>query len=464
MALSDRSRWTLSVSELNEYVRRSLAADPMLRSVRLRGEISGLKRHSSGHMYFTLKDEGARVAAVMFRQQAMGLDFRPAEGQQVVAEGSVSLYAAAGQYQLYVERMEPEGQGDLFRRFEQLKDRLLREGLFDPSLKKPLPVYARRIGIITSPTGAVVHDIETVAARRDPTVELVLCPVNVQGAQAAGEIARAIARMDGRGFDVLIVGRGGGSLEDLWAFNEEIVARAIYACRTPVISAVGHEVDFTIADFAADVRAATPSVAAELAVADRAELGRMLDEKRARLDRALSGRVERAEARLTRAQARLEAAGPQRRVELSGVRLEALISRLGRVPQMLLGGREALLRRREAELGRLSPAGRVDYCARELEQLSARLRRAAEGGLSARERGLEALNARLGALSPERVLERGYAIVTVEGAAVTDARRVQPGDMLGVRMKGGTVSALAIGINEERAEEEYGKDSEKARV
>ena len=289
MALSDRSRWTLSVSELNEYVRRSLAADPMLRSVRLRGEISGLKRHSSGHMYFTLKDEGARVAAVMFRQQAMGLDFRPAEGQQVVAEGSVSLYAAAGQYQLYVERMEPEGQGDLFRRFEQLKDRLLREGLFDSSLKKPLPVYARRIGIITSPTGAVVHDIETVAARRDPTVELVLCPVNVQGAQAAGEIARAIARMDGRGFDVLIVGRGGGSLEDLWAFNEEIVARAIYACRTPVISAVGHEVDFTIADFAADVRAATPSVAAELAVADRAELGRMLDEKRARLDRALSG-------------------------------------------------------------------------------------------------------------------------------------------------------------------------------
>lgn len=463
MAWNDPGDWTLSVSDLNEYVRKSLSADPMLRSLKLRGEISGLKRHSSGHMYFTLKDEGARIAAVMFRQQAQGLDFRPADGMRVVAHGSVSLYAAAGQYQFYAESMRPDGQGDLFLRFEQLKDKLLREGLFDQSLKQPLPMRARSVGIVTSPTGAVVHDIQTVAARRDPTVKLTLCPVNVQGAAAAGEIARALMRMDKQGFDVLIVGRGGGSLEDLWAFNEEIVARAIAACKTPVISAVGHEVDFTIADFAADVRAATPSVAAELAIADRAELMRMLDERRMRLDRAMSGAIERAQARLERASARLEAQGPRGQLELIRVKLDAMDERLHAARARFMDGAQARVRELSGALARLSPAPDVTRRLRDVGLLSERLHAAAVRGLDERARHVDALGGRLDALDPEAVVARGYAIVTVGGRALSDAGSVSPGDMLDVRMRGGTVSALAISIDES-AEVSDGKGTEAPRV
>ena len=395
MALSDRSRWTLSVSELNEYVRRSLAADPMLRSVRLRGEISGLKRHSSGHMYFTLKDEGARVAAVMFRQQAMGLDFRPAEGQQVVAEGSVSLYAAAGQYQLYVERMEPEGQGDLFRRFEQLKDRLLREGLFDPSLKKPLPLLPRGIGIVTSSTGAVVHDICTVTWRRNPAMPLYLCPVKVQGEGAAKEIAAAIRRLDRMPeAEVLIVGRGGGSMEDLWPFNEEIVARAIAACQTPVVSAVGHETDFTIADFAADMRAPTPSAAAELCAQPREALLDEIDQQAERMERCLTLAFSDAETRLKQAETRLKAREPEQLLSRYGLRLENVRQRL-----------ESAVSQR-------------------MQQTEARLRHA---------------EARLRSSGPQETLRRGYAVALKDGRLLKSAANAAAGDPVRLMLQDGSL-------------------------
>ena len=282
--------WVLSVEQLGEYVRRHLAGDPLLRAVRVRGELSGFKRHTSGHLYFAIKDEKARVQCVMFRQNALSLDFEPRDGQMVVVSGSASLYVASGAFQLYCQGMRREGAGELFLRFEALKEKLSREGLFDPARKRPLPLLPRRVGIVTSPTGAALRDMVRVARRRDPGVDILLCPAQVQGAAAAGEIVAALEALNRHGgCDVILVGRGGGSMEDLWPFNEEKVARAIAASRIPVVSCVGHETDFTIADFVADVRAATPSMAAELVVPVRSELLRGLDQLQARLNRAQLG-------------------------------------------------------------------------------------------------------------------------------------------------------------------------------
>ncbi len=291
--------WALSVSELNEYVRLKLAGDPMLRQVSVRGEISGFKRHVSGHLYFTLKDDSARVNCCMFRSAASTLNFRPEDGFTVVATGSAGLYAASGSYQLYVESLRREGAGDLFMRFEELKRRLAAEGLFDASVKKPLPLTPRAIGVVTSKTGAAFRDIIRVARARNPLIDIIIAPCSVQGTTAANEIAAAVEMLDRSGkADVILCGRGGGSVEDLWAFNEEAVARAIYACKTPVISCVGHETDFTIADFVADVRAATPSNAAELAVCDVSETRAALVGMRARLSGAVKSAQRRKRDRL----------------------------------------------------------------------------------------------------------------------------------------------------------------------
>ena len=283
--------WALSVTELNEYVRRQLAGDPMLRALRVRGELSGFKRHVSGHLYFSLKDEGGRVQCVMFRQNAIGLTFQPQDGMRVVASGAASLFVRDGAYQVYVSGMAREGVGDLYLRFEQLKKKLAGEGLFDPARKRELPLLPRSIGVVTSRTGAVLRDIVRVAHRRNPRLSIVLAAAAVQGEGAAQEIADGIDRLNQVGVDVILCGRGGGSIEDLWAFNEEPVARAIAACSAPVISAVGHEVDVTIADLVADYRAPTPSAAAERAVPDHASLSRETDALRTRMLRAVDWRV-----------------------------------------------------------------------------------------------------------------------------------------------------------------------------
>lgn len=255
------------VSVINLYVKRILSVDPILSDVMISGEISNFKRHSSGHLYFTLKDAAGAIDAVMFASDARGLRFFPVNGDEVVVRGSVSLYEKTGKYQVYVRSMKKSGSGDLYLAFEQLKQKLEREGLFDPGHKKPIPAFPRKIGIVTSPTGAAIEDIMQISRRRFPGVRLVLYPARVQGEGAAATIVQGIRRLDRiPDVDTIIVARGGGSIEDLWAFNEEITARAIFACRTPVISGVGHETDFTIADFVSDLRAPTPSAAAELSV------------------------------------------------------------------------------------------------------------------------------------------------------------------------------------------------------
>ena len=256
-----------SVRELTAMVKERLTSDPRLAGVAVLGEISNFKHHSSGHMYFTLKDEHSRLRCVMFRRENMRLRFRPADGQAVIAKGDVSVYEAAGDYQLYVREMVPAGHGELALAFEQLKQKLAAEGLFDEERKRPLPVLPRRIGVVTSPEGAALRDIISVTRRRFPNMPILLAPAVVQGEEGPDSVVRAIRLMNEHGgVDVLIVGRGGGSLEDLWTFNDERVARAIAASRSPVIAAVGHETDFTIADFVADKRAPTPSAAAEMGV------------------------------------------------------------------------------------------------------------------------------------------------------------------------------------------------------
>lgn len=392
--------WILDVTTLNDYVADSLAADPVLRSMRLRGEVSNFKAYPSGHWYFTLKDDRCRVSCVIFRTHAMRMSFRPADGDQVILHGSVRLYQEGGTYQFVADSMRPEGVGSLYRQFELLKAKLQREGLFDQERKRVLPVRPRKIAVVTSEAGAVLHDICRVAGRRDPGVPIVLVPTAVQGDGAAAQIAEAIERAGRLPLvDVLIVGRGGGSMEDLWAFNEEIVARAIAACPVPVISAVGHETDFTIADFVADVRASTPSNAAEMAVPDRSEVIAALRMMRRRFDQNAQQAYDRARLRLLAVQKQLESVRPDRQMQETLRRLSLDRARLDAAMERLL----------DSGMPRVAMA-------------SIRLDNAMDALLRRYEERLRRDRTRLEALSPMRVLERGFALVTDGSRVVSSAK------------------------------------------
>lgn len=403
----------LTVSQLNRYVHALLDEDAHLRGVFLRGEISNLRHYErSGHYYLSLKDESAVVRAVLFRSSAAGLSFVPAEGMRVIARGRVSLYERDGQYQFYIDDLQPDGVGALYVAYEQLKERLAAEGLFDEARKRPLPAFAARVGVITSESGAVLHDIRQVLARRWPLAKVILAPVQVQGAQAPGQIAAAIASMNRAGAaDVLIVGRGGGSIEDLWAFNDEGVARAIAASRIPVVSAVGHETDFTIADFAADVRAPTPSAAAELVSPDAGAVAAQLAAARLRLR--------------TLAQARL---GGARTALAENTR------RLG-APAKLL---EARRMRLDLAAGRLEAAGQAAL-GRARESVGARV-------------------AKLAALNPLAVLARGYAAAADEtGKTVRRAAALVPGARLTLRFADGRAHCAVEDVQTDDAEKGAGQ-------
>ncbi len=357
----------LSVSALNEYVRRSLAGDPMLHNVYLRGEISNFKQHVSGHWYFSLKDESARIACVLFRQHNLSVKFVPKDGVQVVLFGSVGLYTASGSYQFYGEGMRRDGVGELYERFLQLKEALTKEGVFDPARKRPLPLYPRKIGVITSQTGAVLHDILTVTRRRNPGITLLLRPAQVQGDGAAEDLTRALQEMqEVPSVDVIIIGRGGGSMEDLWAFNEETLVRAVAECKLPVISAVGHETDFTLCDFAADVRAATPSAAAELAVPDTWQL----------------------------------------KEKLKGLQSALTVTTATRIQ-----GKQNRLLDVEKRLKMMDPRLRVEGLLHEIKHLQLRLQVCAKGRLETLKNRLETEGLRLNNISPQHTLRRGYALV-----------------------------------------------------
>lgn len=346
----------LTVTQVNLYIKEMLSRDDVLSHITIKGEISNFKAHSSGHMYMSLKDETGVIRAVMFRSAAGRLQFRPENGMKVIASGRVSVYERDGQYQLYIECMQQDGLGDLHIAFEKLKQKLSAEGLFDPKHKKPLPKYPKRIGVITAPTGAAIRDILNILSRRFKYADVVLYPVLVQGENAAMSIAVALKYFnENNAADVLIVGRGGGSIEDLWAFNEEIVARAIYDSRIPVISAVGHEVDFTISDFVADLRAPTPSAAAELVVPSQEELKDKFNNVYGRLYSCAGRILEKNRLRLRLLTEKPVLKTPERSLDERRLYLDGLYNRFENAYKNILKEKEQALKLNASKLDGLSP-------------------------------------------------------------------------------------------------------------
>lgn len=411
-----------TVSQVTAYIRNMFTQDFALNRISIRGEVSNCKYHTSGHIYFTLKDGGAQIAAVMFAGQRKGLDFELREGQEVTVSGTVDVYERDGRYQLYAKEITREGKGDLFRQFEKLRNELEEMGMFDSCYKQPIPKYARKVGIVTAGTGAAIRDIMNISARRNPYVQLILYPALVQGEQAKYSIAKGIETLDRMELDVLIVGRGGGSIEDLWAFNEEMVARAIFNCTTPVISAVGHETDVTIADYVADLRAPTPSAAAELAVFDYSQFVEQVNLYRQVLERSMERRMEKLHFRLDQCGMRLKLLSPQRQLNDRRQRLADMENRLER---ML-----------EEELG----ASR-----RRLEDRKRRLEAQMAAGLTEGKHRLALLSGRLDGLSPLKKLGGGYGfVIDARGRAFTSIAQAEPGDIIRISVKDGRADARVV--------------------
>lgn len=415
MALSDPQA-PLTVSQLNRQVKFLL--EQQYPAIPVSGELSNVSRPASGHLYFTLKDGNAQVRCAMFRSslQRSSLQrssYQPKEGDQVIVRGRVSLYEGRGDYQIIVSSMQPEGEGALQQAFFRLKERLEKEGLFAAEHKQPLPAQIRTLGVVTSRTGAALHDILTVLKRRFPAMAVILYPVAVQGEEAPAQIVHAIETANRLNqVDALIVGRGGGSLEDLWSFNEEVVARAIFNSRLPIVSAVGHEVDVSISDFVADVRAATPSQAAELVSPDQHDIRRILSNQRARLARGLEQRLQADRRRLQHARQRLRDPGGLLREWQQ--RLDDRIKRLIRALKAGQHSRQQQFITLTARLRRASPMAQLNNDRRRLEQLDKQLRRLAQQQLPPRRQQLGSLAQRLNALSPLNTLERGYSITRDE--------------------------------------------------
>ena len=411
-----------TVSQVTAYIRNMFTQDFALNRISIRGEVSNCKYHTSGHIYFTLKDGGAQIAAVMFAGQRKGLDFELREGQEVTVSGTVDVYERDGRYQLYAKEITREGKGDLFRQFEKLRNELEEMGMFDSCYKQPIPKYARKVGIVTAGTGAAIRDIMNISARRNPYVQLILYPALVQGEQAKYSIAKGIETLDRMGLDVLIVGRGGGSIEDLWAFNEEMVARAIFNCTTPVISAVGHETDVTIADYVADLRAPTPSAAAELAVFDYGQFVEQVNLYRQVLERSMERRLEKLHFRLDQCGMRLKLLSPERQLNDRRQRLADMESRLERMMEENLG------------LSR-----------RKLEDRKRRLEAQMAAGLTEGKHRLALLSGRLDGLSPLKKLGGGYGFVTdARGRAFTSIAQAEPGDIIRISVKDGRADARVV--------------------
>ena len=403
-----------TVSQVNAYIKNMFVQDYALNRISIKGEVSNVKYHTSGHIYFTLKDGKGALSAVMFASQRMGLSFPLKEGQQVIASGSVDVYERDGKYQLYARTIELDGTGDLFRQFALLKARLEEMGMFAQEYKQPIPRYGKTVGIVTAPTGAAVRDIMNIAHRRNPYVQLVLYPALVQGKGAKESIVKGIETLDRMGLDVMIVGRGGGSIEDLWAFNEEEVARAIFDCDTPVISAVGHETDVTIADYVADLRAPTPSAAAELAVFDYWQFAADLLGIKRGLENAVTRKVTLEKSRLNQYRLRLKLRDPARQVNEKRQRLADLQDQMDRA-----------IRQKAAD----------------------------------RRHRLEILAGRLQGASPLEKISGGFGFLTDEGGRrIISASQVKPGDQINIRVKDGKIAATAERIwMDGRLEEERKK-------
>jgi len=440
----------LSVSALTKYIKRKFDADPHLQNVYIKGEISNFKQHTSGHMYFTLKDEKARLLSVMFAANNKGMKFLPENGMKVLVKGDISLYEAGGQYQLYVKSMAPDGVGDLYLAYEQLKKKLEGAGLFLAEHKKPIPQYPKSVGVVTSPTGAALRDILTTIKRRYPIARIIVYPALVQGNNAAKSIAKAISMANARAeSDVLIVGRGGGSIEELWAFNEEIVAESIYDSDIPVISAVGHETDFTIADFVADMRAPTPTGAAELAVPHLNEILERLMNRKNRLTRSIQEAVNFERTRLTRMERSYAFRYPHKMYEQKLEQLDKTMDRLGRTSTRYFMKKRDELNQLNDILKKQHPEQSVKNAKDELQQHAKVLRRAMEAIYRHKSQQFVHITATLSALSPLKIMERGYGLVFAEDETlVKSTQQVTKGDKIAVSIKDGTLECEIKEIKE----------------
>ncbi|XJZ26173.1 exodeoxyribonuclease VII large subunit [Bacillota bacterium Lsc_1132] len=431
----------LTVTALTKYIKRKFDADPHLHDIYVKGEISNFKQHSSGHMYFTLKDEKARMLAVMFSSYSRAMKFFPENGMKVILRGEITVYEPSGQYQIYVKEMRPDGIGDLFLAYEQLKQRLESEGLFAAERKKTIPPFPNTVGVITSPTGAAVRDIITTIKRRFPIAHILVFPALVQGENGASSVVAAIERANAmEGIDVLIVGRGGGSIEELWVFNEEPVARAIYASRIPIISAVGHETDFTIADFVADLRAPTPTGAAELAVPYIEELMDRILQRQTRLLRAIKEKLRFEGERLTRLQKSYAFRYPERLYEQKLEQIDKLTERLvkgvGRLSSVKANEQANLSRRLLVNHPRLL----IQQAASRFERSQKEIQRAMSQMVMKKQNEYDRIIGTLEALSPLKIMKRGYSLVYAEDQKIVKSvHQIQTNDTVSIQLTDGSL-------------------------
>jgi exodeoxyribonuclease VII large subunit len=446
--MSSASDKILSITQLTRRIKSMLEGE--LGVVWLSGEISNWKRAASGHVYFTLKDENAQIDAVMFKGKLSRLKFEPEVGLEVLAQGQITVYERRGNYQIIVSDMQPKGVGALQLAFEKLKKKLAAEGLFDDQHKRPLPMLPKRIGVVTSPTGAAIRDILNVLTRRYGGIHVILHPARVQGDGAAAEIAAGIRALDDWGVDVMIVGRGGGSLEDLWPFNEEVVVRAVYEARTPVISAVGHEVDVALTDFVADLRAPTPSAAAELVVKEQSALGEQVTRLQKRLGQGMERQLTQVRHRLQMAQGNYVMQRPEELIRQRRQTTDELRMRLEDSTSELLRDAQSRINRAAHSLTLLSPANQLERSRERLARLRQRLEAKGDDTAESGRNRLRPLVAQLDALSPLAILSRGYAVgwKEPEHSLVRDAVDLKEKDEIYVRFGAGAVRATVDQVEE----------------
>ena len=422
----------LNISDLNNYIKNILDKDSFLNKVYLKGEISNFKNHTRGHLYFTLKDDNSRISAVMFQSSAIKLTFVPEDGMNVLVEGRISAYPAQGSYQIYIEKMEPDGLGALYIEYEKLKKKLASEGLFNPEHKKAIPKFPEKIGVITASTGAAVRDIMSTIRRRYPICEAILFPCLVQGRDAAPDIVRQIKKADAFGVDTiivgrgggstLIVGRGGGSLEDLWAFNEEIVAKAIYECNTPIISAVGHEIDWTIADFVADLRAPTPTGAAEMAVPTVIDINTLLNNYKIRLNKNIKNMINTKFIKWRSLKNSFVLKNPMSMYEIKEQKLDALLDKLNKDIKVILQNNEMKLNKIKMSYVIQNPMSLIDKKKNEYNLLINTLK----------------------LVNPLGILEKGYSLATINDKVIKSSNDVNIDDIINIKLHEGNIKAKVV--------------------
>jgi exodeoxyribonuclease VII large subunit len=446
----------ITVTALTKYIKKKFDVDPHLQDIWIKGELSNVKIHSRGHMYFTVKDEHAKIQAVMFAGFNRSLNFTPEDGMKVLLRGEVTVYEPSGNYQIYVKEMQPDGIGNLYLAFEELKRKLEAEGLFAAEIKKPIPKYPKFVGVITSPTGAAIRDIITTIKRRYPVATVILIPALVQGIHAAPSIAKAIKTANELGYiDVLIVGRGGGSIEELWAFNEEIVAREIFLSKVPIISAVGHETDYTIADFVADLRAPTPTGAAELAVPHLTELLEKVTDKQTRLLRAMKTKLTNEKDRLNQIKKSYAFKYPKNLYVQKEQELDKMMERLEKQGKFVIERKREQWKNLSELLKRNHPLKQYQKAEERFKTIVKSLEKEMNQRLKEKQMAFQSIISKLDALSPLKIMERGYGLVYNQSQQlVKSVEQVQPGEFVTVNLKDGHLDCQIWGIEERKTNEQ----------